>query len=1255
MRLGLGLSLSAGIGRPSGPPVVVTLPGAPTIGTVTADNGFASIQIIDGAAGTYPLAYRQIWTGPSAESLTLQASYPVDPDDGGVSSVTIPTTVGVETFFCVIMVDNHGNSGPASSTGSTTGVAAPAKITDLSRDDDLIVWTAPTNNGVAITDYRKQYRAVGATTWTDPLTPTSTDPEWTIPTLDDGNYEVRVAAVNIWQGEWSDPLTITIGTPSEYPVVASFVPSTGIITLVSGDPEGTFNVRADGVSVGTITIGGTFDTSAYRGQGIDITDGTNASALYYADPEIEPIYSHDYSGDADGTSLTGQGWTTVTNATIIDGTVSRNSTSAANLRRDVGTNFVDVTIGYAGVTSTVNLQVTLGTSGNNYNIVAYFQAGGVFMQLLNGYTQVIRSPVSQYKYFTPNLSAGDIIRVRTYVSGGNQYAQMYVNGVPLLDGLGMDWTGYTLSSTLLRIGHFNSETTTLPTPFMSSVNIVDSSSPSAFDLVSAAITGPTPDGPATAAIAYTAGGSVTDIETTIVDATGKSLATLGTHEQTGELTQDIPEEAYGSNRFLLIRDADDTGSFSKLPLGNIQYYAPAAETFYYGVNPVDAAPWQGDIFEDRGLQASCDYYNSAGSTSPFTNYPVPLNEYGWPTGEITAAAKAAGAVGIQFKYMDSLATGPGQTGAYTIEQMFDSGSNWTVTPFFATSWSGTSWSGGVGHYTIVDADETAVGYVRCLSANPDGEAVSGGIRFTVTRDDSTQSDKILNEAATSDFPVLKTFRLYKWTQRFNSKELLTVPKTEWPFVNQRPLGHPAIVNRAAAQIGAKFPSVCFPAFGELEYHIRHALGWAKAWMDHLNDEGVSSTDKYLGRCGIAMANEVWNFGGYQLYYRPLWSIASLYGFVNEDRLPCIVDEQEHLYVDGTAATPVLLQPLAAGQRVVVAARDVTYTPDGFPDGAPNQTVMIEALVDCEAGEPLPAAVRTTGATTGNIKIAAGVGLIWPCLFRCVAYLVPYLTKIMNTNVVPDDDYYFGDWSSLSGTGAAMGGAAQPYLEVNKNHSLAELQDMLLYDGGLAGNENLRHLVEQEPAIGGSGYAFLDWAWQTGGWWDIVATATDDPTRETAMEGFIAYMKAASDNTCGKIANHRQWLYDMCRDLGLEWNIFHVLYETGLHFAMNSATDVQATNFADFLTYAFTQYGMNDLAHYHDMGMRNTGLDAICDFMMYEKRGTPTINSTAHTGTYQNFGIARIPGTSLDPTILAASQRLAGTRRFLDDLAALEGA
>ena len=187
------------------------LPAAPAAPTLAPGNAQLSVSWTapanNGSAITdYDVQYK----AKTANAWTSHAF------TGTGTSTTISSgiTNGTEYEAQVRAVNAHGNGPWSPSASLKAGVpVAPAAPTLTADNASLAVgWTAPANNGSAITDYDVQYKAKTANAWTTHAF-TGTGTSTTITTLtNDTEYEVQVRAVNAnGDGPWSDAAS---GTPA---------------------------------------------------------------------------------------------------------------------------------------------------------------------------------------------------------------------------------------------------------------------------------------------------------------------------------------------------------------------------------------------------------------------------------------------------------------------------------------------------------------------------------------------------------------------------------------------------------------------------------------------------------------------------------------------------------------------------------------------------------------------------------------------------------------------------------------------------------------------------------------------------------------------------------------------------------------------------------------------------------------------------------------------------------------------------------
>lgn len=124
------------------------------------------------------------------------------------------TSTSTSSYTSVITETPNRLSAPETPT-AVTAVASAAQI--------LLSWTAPADNGLAITDYVVQYRAVGAANWITLTDGVSTLTRALILNLTNGTtYEVTVAAKNsAGTGSASTPVTATPATLPGAPATIS--------------------------------------------------------------------------------------------------------------------------------------------------------------------------------------------------------------------------------------------------------------------------------------------------------------------------------------------------------------------------------------------------------------------------------------------------------------------------------------------------------------------------------------------------------------------------------------------------------------------------------------------------------------------------------------------------------------------------------------------------------------------------------------------------------------------------------------------------------------------------------------------------------------------------------------------------------------------------------------------------------------------------------------------------------------------------
>ena len=211
----------------------VSVPGQPDAPTLTAGNTQIEVEWTapanNGAAITdYDVEYRQGSSG----------NYTDWPHSGTTLNTTITGLTNDQSYEVRVRASNSAGAGPWSDAATATPTASPSApdkpvVTLTPGNAEIEVeWTAPANNGAAITDYDVQYRQGTSGGWTD-KPHTGTTRSTTIESLTNGqSYQVQVRATNsAGPGAWSDAVTATPRT----------VPGKPAVTLTAGDTQITAN------------------------------------------------------------------------------------------------------------------------------------------------------------------------------------------------------------------------------------------------------------------------------------------------------------------------------------------------------------------------------------------------------------------------------------------------------------------------------------------------------------------------------------------------------------------------------------------------------------------------------------------------------------------------------------------------------------------------------------------------------------------------------------------------------------------------------------------------------------------------------------------------------------------------------------------------------------------------------------------------------------------------------------------------------
>ena len=138
---------------------------------------------------------------------------------------------------------NRAGNGSWSSTATATPGAVPnapsAPSLTSSNNQIAVSWSAPGNNGAAITHYDLRHRRAGTSTWTriDNISGTSR----TVTGLTNGrSYEVQVRAANSrGDGPWSSTASATPGAVPGKPSAPSLIPSNAQIMVSWSAPSST--------------------------------------------------------------------------------------------------------------------------------------------------------------------------------------------------------------------------------------------------------------------------------------------------------------------------------------------------------------------------------------------------------------------------------------------------------------------------------------------------------------------------------------------------------------------------------------------------------------------------------------------------------------------------------------------------------------------------------------------------------------------------------------------------------------------------------------------------------------------------------------------------------------------------------------------------------------------------------------------------------------------------------------------------------
>ncbi len=332
---------------------------APTGVTVTPGNGQLTLS----------------WTAPYATGLTRVTSYVIQYrtspsggqqllDTGSTTTSAVLTGLVGGTLYDVrvaaVNISGIGTWSAFQTVMAGLPPDAPSGLTATANADSQLAlsWTAPTDNGSAITDYTVQYRVQGDTSWTTFADGVSTATTATITSLSAGTtYEARVAAVNtVGTGAWSTVVTAQ--------ALAAWTPA----SLAGGAALWLDANDASTITLNTSTVSAWADKS---GNVRTVAQGTAASQPTYTASSINarPAIAFDGANDWLQTTMSPFS-TTVDGAAFV---VTRYRNASTTLQSVLGT---DLT----GTGPWLYLQAdgnTIKGYGGNYVAAGTFTAGTV--------------------------------------------------------------------------------------------------------------------------------------------------------------------------------------------------------------------------------------------------------------------------------------------------------------------------------------------------------------------------------------------------------------------------------------------------------------------------------------------------------------------------------------------------------------------------------------------------------------------------------------------------------------------------------------------------------------------------------------------------------------------------------------------------------------------------------------------------------------------------------------------------------------
>ena len=238
---------------PSGQAIPKAVPDAPDAPSLTAGDRQLSITWSapfndNGSAITdYDVQYRACTATPkSCASSPTWGSWSTIAHTGTATTASKTGLTNGTAYQVQVRAENANGESPWSSSTSAIPSgkpATPAKPTLTRADSELVVtWTAPSDNGSAITEYKVQYKEQQSddtwpTGWTDHSHGDSTTTT-TISGLTNGTkYRVRVAATNTnGDSPWSSHVEGSPAKPPDAPSDMSFESGNGSLKVIWSTP-----------------------------------------------------------------------------------------------------------------------------------------------------------------------------------------------------------------------------------------------------------------------------------------------------------------------------------------------------------------------------------------------------------------------------------------------------------------------------------------------------------------------------------------------------------------------------------------------------------------------------------------------------------------------------------------------------------------------------------------------------------------------------------------------------------------------------------------------------------------------------------------------------------------------------------------------------------------------------------------------------------------------------------------------------------